>query len=121
MSCGLTYTFHITSFELQLFFIDNQSHLLIWKHIGSVDKDKGLVIKGFLRVRKVIYCNSSKGYSQNVLFIIATFRLLADPKRGSLNVSAPDKMMSIRLIANHYIRVSISRRMYLIFSRMWNK
>ena len=46
-----------------LFFIDNQSHLLIWKHIGSVDKDKGLVIKGFLGMSKVIYCNSSKGYT----------------------------------------------------------
>ena len=45
------------------FFIDNQSHLLIWKHIGSVDKDKGLVIKGFLGMSKVIYCNSSKGYT----------------------------------------------------------
>ena len=39
---------HISHLNCSLFFIDNQSHLLIWKHIGSVDKDKGLVIKGFL-------------------------------------------------------------------------
>ena len=28
-----------------------------------VDKDKGLVIKGFLGMSKVINCNSSKGYT----------------------------------------------------------
>ena len=35
-----------------LFFIDNQSHFFIWKHIGSVDKDKGLVIKGTVKILK---------------------------------------------------------------------
>ena len=30
--------------------------------MGSVDKGKRLIIKGFPGMSKVIYCNSSKGY-----------------------------------------------------------
>ena len=35
--------------------------------MGSVDKGKGLVIKGFPEMSKVIYCISSKGYTVGIL------------------------------------------------------
>ena len=71
VNCFTHFSSHLLKIDLHVshhnlfspFFIDNQSHLLIWKHTGSVDKDKGLVIKGFLGMSKVIYCNSYKGYT----------------------------------------------------------
>ena len=44
-----------------MLFTDNQSHSLICKHFGSVEKDKCRIIKGFLRMSKLIYCKNSKG------------------------------------------------------------
>ena len=35
--------------------------------MGSVDKGKGLVIKGFPGMSKIIYRNSSKGYTVSIL------------------------------------------------------
>ena len=53
------YPFLVTLSGKQLVVTDSQNCSLIWKHFPSVDKSKSFVIKGFLEMIQVLYCNPS--------------------------------------------------------------